>query len=451
MTRAGAKVTSPPGSFGGQTIYPATFEHFIPPGRALSGIVRDKKTMKPLPGVVVAGDGTNARTRTDDNGRYTLSGFPKSKSYGLMVLAGEKSPYFVTCTRVADAAGLEPIEADVLCQPGIPIRLKLIDKETGKPVRNADVFYEPIYPNPHTREVPGFSPVNGSGPYNTGIAQDDGSYLLGVLPGPGGVFVRTAEGLYRPACVDPQKFFRPKGSSARKEPGLPPYGDIETIHTAVGEGYGGTPQAQFSAIVLVNPPEDSGPIEAESVLERDPKREVRVIDPNGEALTGVVAEGAGAESGSSSGVVTVSQLNPQRPKRFIFRHDARKLVGCLVAKGDEASPYVVQLQPWGTITGRLVDAGGKPRPNADLMTSDWQKALSDLTRGVIFYGGKTDRDGRFRYERLVPGQSYSVNVVGEQGLKGGFGAVIDRVVLKPGETKDLGDVQARLDKPEMKP
>ena len=45
--------------------------------------------------------------------------------------------------------------------PGIPMRLKLIDKETGKPVTGADVAYWPIYPNSHTREVPGYAPVRG--------------------------------------------------------------------------------------------------------------------------------------------------------------------------------------------------------------------------------------------------------------------------------------------------
>ncbi len=452
MTRAGATVSSPPGTFAGQTIYPASFEHFIPPGRALTGVVRDKKTGSPMAGVEVCGHETNARTKTDEHGRYTLVGFPKSKHYDLMVLAGTQSPYFVTCMVVSDTAGLEPIEANVECQEGIPLRLKLIDKETGKPVRNADVFYEPVYPNPHVREVPGYNPVRGGGPYNSGVLQEDGSYALGVLPGPGGVFVRTRQGKYRPACVDPGKFFNVKDAPDQKGKQIRLYGDTDTIFTAEGEGFGGMPQSQFSAIVLVNPPEDSGPVEAEAVLERDPEREVRVIGPDGEALTGVATEGEGAESNLASGTVTVSHLNVLRPRRFLFRHDGRKLIGCLVAKGDEAEPYVVKLQPWGTITGRLVDASGKPRERVDLMTADWQQAMIDPARGVISYGQqKTGNDGRFRYERLVPGQVYSAQAVGEQAMKGGFGVVIDRVVLKPGEAKDLGDVQARLDKPEMKP
>ena len=450
MTRTGKAVSSPPGTFGAITIYPASFEHFIPPGRALTGIVRDKRTKQPLAGVPVGGDDTNTRAKTDAQGRYTLFGFPKSKSYGLMVLAGDKVPYFVTCMQVPDTAGLEPIEADVECQPGISMRLKLIEKETGKPVRGAEVFYWPIYPNPHTREVPGYSPVRGSGPYNSAVRQEDGSYLVGVLPGPGGVFVRMREGVYRPACVDPGKFFGIKATANAKEKETPRYGDTNTIFTAAGEGWGGMPQSQFSAIVLVNPPEDAGPFDAEAILERDSKREVRVLGPDGEALTDVAAEGDGAESGSGGRPVTVSQLNPQRPRRFIFRHDGKKLVGFLIARGNEVEPYTVKLQAWGTITGRLVDASGKPRPKVDLMTTDWQEALTDPARGVILHIAQTDSEGRFRYEKLVPGQAYSANAVGEQAQKGGFGVVIDSVVLKPGETKDLGDVQSRLDKPEMK-
>ena len=175
-----------------------------------------------------------------------------------------------------------------------------------------------------------------------------------------------------------------------------------------------------------------------------------MLGPDGARLAGVTAEGDGAEA-STTGALTVSKLNPLRPKRFLFRHAARKLVGCLIARGDEPEPYAVPLQSSSTITGRLVDAGGKPRSGVDLMTIDWQTAASDPARGVILYGQKTDAEGRFRYEGLVPGQEYSANAVGDQAAKGGFGVVINRIVLKPGEVRDLGDVRTHLPKPETAP
>jgi RNA polymerase sigma factor (sigma-70 family) len=446
MTRKAATISTPPGTFAAKTIYGATFDHLIPPGRALTGIVRDKRTGQPLAGIEIGGEETNSRATTDANGRYTLPGFPKGKSYGLMVLAGQKPPYFVTCASVPDTAGLAPIQADVACVPGIPMKFKLIDKQTGKPVVGADVFYWPVYPNSHVREVPGFAP-KGIGPYNSGIAQDDGTYLLGVLPGPGAVFVRTAEGKYPPACVDPEAFFdsgKDKKSSGRSRR---TYGDRNSIVIATGEGSTSSPQEQFSAIVLINPPDGSGPLTAEAVLERDPKREVRVLGPDGAPLTGVTTESDGAEATKTPGVMTVSKLNPLRPRRFTFRHDTRKLVGSLVARGDEAEPYTVKLQPWGSIAGRLVDAQSQPRPKVHLRTTDWEAATIDPARGLLPGGLKTDEQGRFRVEGLVPGQKYSGNAVGEEAAKGGFGVVIDRVVLEPGETRDLGDVRSRENTP----
>jgi RNA polymerase sigma factor (sigma-70 family) len=448
MTRTGAPVSSPPGTFAGTTIYGARFDHVVPPGRALTGVVRDQKTKNALAGVTVCGSETTARIQTDAQGRYTLPGFPKGKSYSLMVLASDKAPYFVTCARIPDTAGLGAITADVDCVAGIPFRFKLIDKETGKPIKGADVYYNPIYPNPHSREVAGYSPVQAHGPYNSGLPQEDGSYLLGVLPGPGGVFVRTTGGKYRQAVVDPKAFFKVP-SSQTDSLRDPRFGDMDTINTASGEGWAGTPQSQFSAIVLVNPAEDSGPLAAESVLERDVKREVRAVGPKDEVLMGVTIEGEGGEV-DKSGMLTIATLNPLRPKRFIFKHTKRKLAGCLIARGDETAPYTVKLEPWGTIVGRLVDKDGNPRPSVDLMTSDWQTAMRNPARGVISFGQKTGADGRFRYDALVPGQEYSANAVGDQAMKGGFGAVIDRVVLKPGETRDLGDVRSHDVTKEMK-
>jgi len=450
MTRKAATVSQPPGTFAAKTVYGASFDYLIPPGRALTGVVRDKLTRQPLADITICGKGTNARVITDADGRYTLPGFPKGKSYGLMVLAGKKSPYFVTCASIPDTAGLAPIQTDVECVPGIPMRLKLIDKDTGKPVTGADVHYQPVYSNSHVREVPGYAPVQSFGAYNSGIAQSDGTYLLGVLPGPGAVFVRTAMGKYRPACVDPNAFFMAGKDNKSRGGSNQTYGDKNTIFIAAGAGMAASPQDLYSAIVLVNAPDDSGPMTAEAVLEPDRKREVHVLGPDGTPVAGVTGHNYSAPTGyegiaatTTSSVMTISRLNPLRPKRFVFRYDAKTLVGFLVVRGDEAEPYTVKLQPWGTIAGRLVDAQGKPRPGVGLLTPDWQAALINPALGVLPFGLKTDSEGRFHIERLVPAQEYSGEAIGPKAAEGGFGVVIDRVVLKPGETRDLGDVHAR--------
>ncbi len=446
MTRDAAPVSTPKTAFWQHTIHGARFEYLVPPGRALTGVVRDRRTGRPIAGVKVAGKGMNARTLTDAEGRYTLPGFAKGPAYDLTVQANYRPPYFVTCRSVLDTAGLDPIRADVDCEPGIPLRLKLIDSQTGKPPRRVLVDYVPLYPNPHTRDVPGYAPVRGSGSYSVGVKQEDGTYLLGVLPGPGSVRARADVGAYRPACVDPSAFFMTGAHASGNWFGSRNY-------LVVAQGNGGrsfAPQEVYSAIVLVNPPEDSGPINAEAVLERDRKREVRVLGPDGQPAAGVSAvdfagmQGyEGIEPTDRPGVMTVRRLNPMRPRRFLFRHDDRKLVGSLVARGDEAEPYTVKLQPWATLAGRIVDAQGKPRPHVILVRSDWDDAVGDPTRGVLPMDLKTDEQGRFRIEGLVPGQNYSATVMSRDPMAGELAPVFHNIVLRPGETRDLGDIWSR--------
>ena len=172
---------------GSGRVHGARFDLVVPPGRSITGVVRDKGTRQPFPGMWVKG----AKAHTDDRGRFVATGFAKGKRYELMVRAGRGQPYFVTCKIVADPPGLGPIEDDVECVRGIPFTLRLTDKATGKPVVG-EVSYSPVYPNRWSRVVTGFEPINGVGSYVHAFREPDGTYSGGVLPGPGAIFVRTA-------------------------------------------------------------------------------------------------------------------------------------------------------------------------------------------------------------------------------------------------------------------
>jgi hypothetical protein len=86
------------------------------------------------------------------------------------------------------------------------------------------------------------------------------------------------------------------------------------------------------------------------------------------------------------------------------------------------------------------DAQGQPLPKIVLASSDWDEAQVEPARGIL-PPVETDAEGRFRVERLVPGRSYTAGAVGQEAVERGFGVVIDHVVLKAGETRDLGDVR----------
>lgn len=61
----------------------------------------------------------------------------------------------------------------------------------------------------------------------------------------------------------------------------------------------------------------------------------------------------------------------------------------------------------------------------------------------LLHGITTDRDGRFRVEGLAPGLVYQINLSGTSPYIT-IGTVAPRVSVRPGETKDLGDVKGRL-------
>ena len=53
--------------------------------------------------------------------------------------------------------------------------------------------------------------------------------------------------------------------------------------------------------------------------------------------------------------------------------------------------------------------------------------------------GETDKEGRFRAERLVPGVTYYV-------MRAGRLTNLGEVSVEPGRNKDMGDVKVKLDK-----
>ena len=125
-------------------------------------------------------------------------------------------------------------------------------------------------------------------------------------------------------------------------------------------------------------------------------------------------------------------------------HDGRKLVGSVYLKGDEVGPMTVRLQPWGTVTGRIVDEEGRParRPGAEQP----RRRLSGAARrpghaagGRLHPGILVGRDGRFRIEGLIPGLKYGATA--SQGFVD-LGEVFRDVTVAPGEVKDLGDLKA---------
>ena len=106
------------------------------------------------------------------------------------------------------------------------------------------------------------------------------------------------------------------------------------------------------------------------------------------------------------------------------------LVGVAQPPKKDGGSVTVRMEPGATVTGRLVDAEGKPRAGVELELSfrpkGWGSWFAYAPTPI-----KTDREGRFRIALLQPG--------GKFRLQADKGAMEFGNTLRSGETMDLGD------------
>lgn len=434
-------------------IHGANFTVKLRQGRTIEGVVRDRDTREPIAGMWIGlgrakypRDGVFFhRTATDAKGRFKITGVdpslpdwqaPNGKPY----LIAESAPGLPFLSAGAFVEGETP--ALIECPRGIPFRLKLVD-EQGQPVK-AEVTYYDVLPNPH-------APTGFGSPCYTPLSRAarnaDGTYAGFVIPGPGAVFVETpGRWDYRPAHVDPKAFFAPGRTEWTSQEWITTYGTSDMLSISGGMAY----QNDYAAIVLVNPPPDSKPLELSATVVKDKPRLVSLVDPDGKPVVGAqtrIAQGQLQPQrltlrGSS---LLLTGLHPDRVRRITFVQEDRQLIGLLQEKGDAATPATVTMQPWATVTGRILDANGKRlpigEPNSGKDPPVVSLYLDGNARGLPDGGDFTDSEGRFRFGKLVPGQRYRVEIYFQQTAVGEV--VIENPLLRPGEVRDLGDIRIK--------
>jgi hypothetical protein len=430
----------------------ASFVLRVGAGRTITGVVRDKASGEPIADMWVAADGTAAWRMTvdgpgdfasDAQGQFMITGVSPARR-PLEVIAAPKpgAGHFMGEAK-EDAAGRVVID----CPRGIPFTLNLVD-EAGAPVE-ADVCYYPVFINPNVYTMFAPNSVVCNCPLGRAARQTDGSYRGAVLPGPGVVLAKTSRGSgFRPAHVDPKAFFAPGKTDWTAQDLISLYGNHDTISIPHLGGPAWVDQHDYSAIVLVNPPRDSGPLALSATVVADRPRQVTLVDPEGKPVVGVQSVGLtyhpwDREARLRSSIFPIVGLHPDRVRRILFVHEPRQLSGLLLARGDGDAPYTVQLRPWSTLTGRLIDTEGRPIAKAFLAESTEFEFAShdDPSVGRLPVGIETDEHGRFRAERLVPGVGYTANVYRPAGRL--WGTAFRDAKVAPGRIRDLGDIRLR--------
>jgi RNA polymerase sigma factor (sigma-70 family) len=408
-------------------LYGPRFELAVAPGRVIEGIVRDRDTGRPIPGAKVGLSSSIDDTTCDGQGRFRLTGMSKNQDNSLNVVADDQ-PYVKVDKPVGDPKGVGPVQADVELKRGVWVEGKVIDKSSGRPVK-AIVHYVAFRDNPHVKDYPDATIYHGPGLFDPEYrTAADGRFRAVALPG-GGIFVvRSLEPGYLIAkpltpqaaanVLDPGNFFMQNSSHA-----------LVPINPRPGE-------------VLVLP---------DITLIPGRPQHVRPVGPDGRPVERTLNFGEEGRTWRGDLVpgpeFTFVHPRPGQPETVLILSENRELGAFVDIKGDEPDPIKVALRPSGTVTGRLVDEDGRPRPNVRLeleyqrrtrggTESDEQTFTPPLVTGP---------DGRFRIRGIVPGVSYTVAVIRkgakdyEQRYEGNVHG--DLWTLKPGEVRDWGDVR----------
>ena len=434
MTRPGLAVKTADRGRGepSQIFHAARFEHVAAPTRAIRGVITDKDTGAPLAGVKLEGmvqddnssipaPGTGATTGPD--GGYRLLGLGQAARYRLFIKPSPDQPYIPASVYV-DAGPIAPSDVthDIALKRGVLVRGRVTDKATGRPVNRAVVWPYAFVDNPRVDDYPGYRRSE-----RQFVRTDaEGRFTIVTLPGRGLIA----------AQADFNRYLLAKGLDAIK--GYDPEQMNFATHPATCSA------RNHHAIVEIHPEIGDGPFTCD--LQVDPGSTVTgtVLDPEGREISGLATSNLGpfahlALRPQESSRFEAKGVDPDRPRRAFFFHEGRKLAGSIVLPGKGSDPAVVRLQPWGVVTGRLVDDEGRPRSGFSLGNGP---ALGkfDPDRGLIPTNERIeiDREGRFRIERLVPGLVYKAYASSNLQL---HGPVFEGVRVGPGEVKDVGDVR----------
>jgi protocatechuate 3,4-dioxygenase beta subunit len=401
--------------------------------RSIRGVVRDKASGKPLAGASVFvswwpdffyEEPRWGKAVTDKEGRYELLGLPRPARYQLRVKPARGQLYFQREVELGDAAGLAAQIADIDMVRGVTVRGKVTDKATHKPIARARVVYIALWGN---------ASVSREAQCSAATTGPDGSYALTVHPGPGvlGVVCPNPDA-YMPALVTAKEiddFFTFT---------LPWRNDEECLHTSLGYGAHPLTQADYNALVLLEPREDDKALVKDIALERALVRKGRIVGPDNQPISGVTVFGlspglAGYQQLNQTldgADFTVRGINPRRKRVIIFQHKGKNLGYCLKGLPDEkAGPLTIKLQACGSISGRIVDPDGVPVTSERIYVHSgygWVGALGPLT---------FDREGRFHVKGLVPGMEFRINDKKRPVI------LRNGIVVEAGKDRDLGDIR----------
>ncbi len=417
---------------GSVRIYGSRFVFAAKPSKPIVGTLKDQASGAPLVGVRVMSDKIAGnpiagrhlnQTLTDAEGKFRLNGMPPDPGNSLMVSPGADMPYLPITVDVPASPGLDPSELDIRLIKGALIKGKVTDKITGKPVKG-EVSYFSFVNNPNLKSAPTLS----GGRVRRTFTDKDGKFLIHGLPGRGIVAVRAEDDLYTPG----------EGSSK--------------IRGAENEEYFQTVPficriLEFHSLVEVNIPENAHATTCVVELNPGVSVEGTVIEADGAVAKEVSVSGLRPMENSpqtlEKGRFKAVAISAEQPRMVLFQNKDKSQGAVLLIKGDEHSPLTVRLERTGSIVGKFIGKDGQPIANTEIFGGMDGGQFNRRSGEGGSLRQTTGKDGSFRAVGLIPGVKYSM-FASTNGRTTGF--LFPGLTIGPGETLDLGEVQAKLGK-----
>jgi RNA polymerase sigma factor (sigma-70 family) len=412
------------------------------PEKLIRGVVRDRDTGKPRPGVEVTFQrvsgmellGSTLTAITDTNGRFEIRGSRKRSGYVVEVAADPKTGYLPSQVAATDIAGYAPIDVVIPCVKGVVLTGKMTNKETGQPLAGV-VFVEPMRDNPYLKKYLGAEGERLSHIQHC-VTRDDGSYRLVVIPGPvlvmAGLRTSQDEVMYQPARADPK---------------YPQYFHTHWGALAYVAASGGQMPVRGCWCKVVNAGAADRTFTQNIELEPAKRKPVRVLDPDGKPIQTCDAAGVTPMKTypirQESGTVSVYGLEPRQERLIVVCEQTRKLIGSIVVRDTDKDP-VLTLRPGGRVTGRAVDAGGQPLAGITVQLRHLSREASGVFDLLHFARSsvQTDANGTFRIDAIVPGYGFKlVFYQGRKRLDPAFDKLPTHTIDKHGATLELGELK----------
>jgi protocatechuate 3,4-dioxygenase beta subunit len=342
---------------------------------------------------------------TDSDGKYVIRGARKHKGYMVECDADPKAGLLPCQAFADDTVGYEPVTLDLKCAKGVVVTGTVKDKATGAPI-SSSVYTAVLAKNPFVKDYP---PFMDSASFGSQKNQTDkeGRFRVVTIPGPVLLMAGPHKGdfgrVYKAMKPDPKypEYFHTRFG------GLGYYGLDSTF---------GIVQGCWCKVIDAK----KGDVEVHIDVELEPATSmtVRVVDAEGKPVKGAHATGIThidfehARASANSDVLTLYNVEPGQDRFVAVVQAKRKLVGTRTVKASDKDP-VVKLGPGGVVSGRVVDAEGKPIAGVTVDLHYTRREVSEVAHALAREEGRIGRrlpqqvvtgpGGDFRFDTLFPG------------------------------------------------